>query len=254
MENLGQIINLYLPLESVLSNISYDSSRLLQWTCAVLGAFLVGLSGLVPLLIMPATNKRKKSISHKDTNDTVCPRPHENNDDHSRSRRKLFSRSISHKDTNDRVCPRLRENNDDHNRLSRTLFRRSISHKDTHDRVCPRPHENGDGNNRSSRTLFRRQCTVEHFSQMYENEDDQSQQNNELTLNRYLSFAVGGLLGDICLHLLPEIYSEIVDSTIIYDEGRQLRLGLSILTGILSFLAIEKLFDVTQVINYYKLL
>ena len=41
---------------------------------------------------------------------------------------------------------------------------------------------------------------------------------------------------------------QMVDSTIIYDEGRQLRLGLSILTGILSFLAIEKLFDVTQVI------
>ena len=222
MENLGQIINSYFPLESVLSNISYDSSRLIQWTCAVLGAFLVGLSGVVPLLIMPDTNKRKKSISHKDTNDTVCPRPH--------------------------------ENNDDHNRSSRTLFRRSISHKDTNDRVCPRPHENSDGNNKSSRTLFRRQNTVDHFSQMYENEDDPSEQNNELTLNRYLSFAVGGLLGDICLHLLPEIYSEIVDSTMIYDEGRQLRLGLSILTGILSFLAIEKLFDVTQVINYYKLL
>ena len=89
---------------------------------------------------------------------------------------------------------------------------------------------------------------------MYENEDDPSEQNNELTLNRYLSFAVGGLLGDICLHLLPEIYSEIVDSTMLHDDGRQLRLGLSILTGILSFLAIEKLFDMTQVINCYKLL
>ena len=222
MDNLGQIINSYFPLESILSNISYDSGRLIQWICAVLGAFLVCLSGVVPLLIMPDTNKRKTSISHKDTNDTVCPRPH--------------------------------ENNDDHNRSSRTLFRRSISHKDTNDRVCPRPHENSDGNNRSSRTLFRRQNTVDHFSQMYENEDYPSQQNNELTLNRYLSFAVGGLLGDICLHLLPEIYSEIVDSTMIYDEGRQLRLGLSILTGILSFLAIEKLFDVTQVIDYYKLL
>ena len=254
MENLGQIINSYFPLESILSNISYDSGRLIQWICAVLGAFLVCLSGVVPLLIMPDTNKRKTSISHKDTNDTVCPTPHENNDDHNRSSRTLFRRSISHKDTNDRGCPRPRENNDDHNRLRRTLFRRSISYKDTNDRVCPRPHENSDGNNRSSRTLLRRQSTVEHFSQMYENEDYPSQQNNELTLNRYLSFAVGGLLGDICLHLLPEIYSEIVDSTMIYDEGRQLRLGLSILTGILSFLAIEKLFDVTQVIDYYKLL
>ena len=183
MENLGEIINSYFPLESVLSNISYDSSRFIQWTCAVLGAFLVGLSGVVPLLIMPDTTKRKKSISHKDTNDTVCSIPHENSDDH----------------------------------------------------------------NRSSRTLFRRQSTVEHFSQIDENEDNMSQENNELTLNRYLSFAVGGLLGDICLHLLPEIYSSKIDSSIIYDEGRQLRLGLSILAGILSFLAIEKLFDITQV-------
>ena len=251
MENLGQIINSYFPLESVLSNISYDSSRLIQWTCAVLGAFLVGLSGVVPLFIMPDTNKRKNYISHKDTSDTVCPRPQENNDDHNRSGRTLFRRSISHKDTNDRVCPRTRENNDDHDSLRRTLLRRSISHKNKNDRVCPRPHENGDDNNRSSRTLFRRQSTVEQVSQMYENEDDQSQQNNELTLNRYLSFAVGGLLGDICLHLLPEIYSEIVDSTMIHDDGRQLRIGLSILAGILSFLAIEKLFDMTQVINCY---
>ena len=89
---MGQMINSYFPLESVLSNVSYDSSRLIQWTCAVLGAFLVGLSGLVPLLIIPDTNKRKKSISHKDTNDAVCLRPHENNDDHNRSSRTLFRR------------------------------------------------------------------------------------------------------------------------------------------------------------------
>ena len=80
MENLEEIIYSYFPLESVLSNISYDSSRLIQWTCAVLGAFLVGLSGVVPLIIMPDTTKRKKSASHKDTNDTGGPRPNENND------------------------------------------------------------------------------------------------------------------------------------------------------------------------------
>ena len=187
MENLGEVINSYLPIQGLLSNISYDSSRLIQWTCAVFGTFLVGLSGVVPLIIMPGTTKRKKSVSHKDSNDTVFPRSHENGDDH----------------------------------------------------------------NRSSRTLFRRQSTVDHFSQVDENKDNTSQENNEQTLNRYLSFAVGGLLGDICLHLLPEIYSDKVDSSIIYDEGRQLRLGLSILTGILSFLAIEKLFDITQVRNLF---
>ena len=190
MDILGEVINSYFSLESLLSNISYDSSRLIQWTCAVLGAFVVGLSGIVPLIIMPDTTKRKNSVLHKDTDDIVCPKPPENCDDH----------------------------------------------------------------NRSSRTLFRRQSTVEHFSQVDENEDNISQENSEQTLNRYLSFAVGGLLGDICLHLLPEIYSEKIDSSIIYDEGRQLRLGLSILTGILSFLAIEKLFDITQVRNLFNLL
>ena len=84
MENLVEVINSYFPLESLLSNISYDSSRLIQWTCAVLGAFLVGLSGVVPLIIMPGTTKRKKSVSHKDTNDTVCPRSPEKSYDHHR--------------------------------------------------------------------------------------------------------------------------------------------------------------------------
>ena len=127
-----------------------------------------------------------------------------------------------------------------------TKRKKSVSHKDTNDTVCPRSPENSDDHNRSSRTLFRRQSTVEHFSQIDENEDNMSQGKNEQTLNRYLSFAVGGLLGDICLHLLPEIYSAKIDSSTIYDERRQLRLGLSILTGILSFLAIEKLSDITQ--------
>ena len=128
-----------------------------------------------------------------------------------------------------------------------TKRKKSVSHKDTNDTACPRSPENSDDHNRSSRILFRRQSTVEAFSQVDENEDNKSQENNEQTLNRYLSFAVGGLLGDICLHLLPEIYSAKIDSSTIYDERRQLRLGLSILTGILSFLAIEKLFDITQV-------
>ena len=94
MDNLGEVINSYLPLQSLLSNISYDSSRLIQWTCAVLGAFLVGLSGIVPLIIMPDTTKRKKSVSHKDANDTVCSKLHESSDDHNRSSRQLF-RSLS---------------------------------------------------------------------------------------------------------------------------------------------------------------
>lgn len=61
---------------------------------------------------------------------------------------------------------------------------------------------------------------------------------NKKSLNRHLSFAVGSLLGDICLHLLPEVYSV---------EGADKRLlGLVILAGILSFLSIEKIFQFTQ--------
>ena len=48
---------------------------------------------------------------------------------------------------------------------------------------------------------------------------------------------VGSLLGDICLHLLPEVYS---------SEGDKRLLGLVILAGILSFLSIEKIFEFTQ--------
>ena len=60
---------------------------------------------------------------------------------------------------------------------------------------------------------------------------------NKKSLNRHLSFAVGSLLGDICLHLLPEVYSA---------EGADKRLlGLVILAGILSFLSIEKIFEFT---------
>ena len=60
---------------------------------------------------------------------------------------------------------------------------------------------------------------------------------NKRSLNRHLSFAVGSLLGDICLHLLPEVYS---------SEGDKRLLGLVILAGILSFLSIEKIFEFTQ--------
>ena len=59
----------------------------------------------------------------------------------------------------------------------------------------------------------------------------------EKSLNRHLSFAVGGLLGDICLHLLPEVYTGSSDKRL---------LGLLILAGILSFLSIEKIFDFTN--------
>ncbi|KAK3587519.1 hypothetical protein CHS0354_003661 [Potamilus streckersoni] len=58
-------------------------------------------------------------------------------------------------------------------------------------------------------------------------------------LRLLLSFAVGGLLGDVFLHLLPEAW-EHVDK-----DGHQnghVNIGLWVLAGILSFLIIEKIF------------
>ena len=60
-------------------------------------------------------------------------------------------------------------------------------------------------------------------------EDDNSSKRN---LNRQLSFAVGGLLGDVFLHLLPESYA--------YNHSNT---GLWIILGILCFLIIEKVFE-----------
>lgn len=57
-------------------------------------------------------------------------------------------------------------------------------------------------------------------------------------LRLLLSFAVGGLLGDVFLHLLPESYS-------LSREGH-LVLGLWVLGGMLSFLVIEKIFEFTD--------
>ena len=171
MSTIEEFVNYYFDPESISVDISYESNRWIPWICAVFGAFLVGLSGIVPLLIMPETTS--KTNSHKDVN---------------------YASSESQPPTTA-----------DQKILNRTLSRRQ--------------------------------------SQLAQVEIVRKEQ----TLNRYLSFAVGGLLGDICLHLLPEIYSTKKDSSIIYDEDHQVRLGLSILAGILSFLAIEKLFDFTQV-------
>ena len=174
MEAVDEVIRFYLPLDGVERDISYERNSWIPWISAVLGAFIVGLSGLVPLLIMPDNTPRNSS-------------------------------SQSHKDVN---------------------------------YVSPKSHPM-DGQKILISTVSRQQQ-----SQLAQVDDVVKK---EQTLNRYLSFAVGGLLGDICLHLLPEIYSVKVDSSIVYDNGQQIRLGISILVGILSFLAIEKLFEITQV-------
>lgn len=62
------------------------------------------------------------------------------------------------------------------------------------------------------------------------------------TLKVLLSFAVGGLLGDVFLHLLPETWSNDggINSP---DEHPSLRSGLWVLGGVLIFTIVEKIFS-----------
>jgi len=57
-------------------------------------------------------------------------------------------------------------------------------------------------------------------------------------LRLLLSFAVGGLLGDVFLHLLPEAWINLHPG----DHQGFINLGLWVLCGILTFLVIEKIF------------
>ncbi|XP_055457004.1 zinc transporter ZIP13 isoform X2 [Psammomys obesus] len=82
-------------------------------------------------------------------------------------------------------------------------------------------------------------------------------------LKQLLSFALGGLLGNVFLHLLPEAwaYNCIISSG---GEGQSLQqqqhLGLWVIAGFLTFLALEKMFlnskkeDLSQVSGYLNLL
>ncbi|XP_014667550.1 PREDICTED: zinc transporter ZIP13-like [Priapulus caudatus] len=56
-------------------------------------------------------------------------------------------------------------------------------------------------------------------------------------LKLLLSFAVGGLLGDVFLHLLPEAWGHVGT-----DANGHVTIGLWVITGILSFILMEKIF------------
>ncbi|KAK3094884.1 hypothetical protein FSP39_007473 [Pinctada imbricata] len=58
-------------------------------------------------------------------------------------------------------------------------------------------------------------------------------------LRLLLSFAVGGLLGDVFLHLLPEAWAHLGEG---HNHQGHINIGLWVLGGILSFLIIEKVF------------
>ena len=68
---------------------------------------------------------------------------------------------------------------------------------------------------------------------------------DQIAFRVMLSFSVGGLLGDVFLHLLPESYGSVSES------GREaipqrVRIGLWVLAGALVFLMVEKMMTLVQ--------
>ena len=61
----------------------------------------------------------------------------------------------------------------------------------------------------------------------------------KLAFKGILSFSVGGLLGDVFLHLLPEAYG-------VTTDFHKLGIGLWVLVGFLAFLIVEKLMKSTE--------
>lgn len=66
------------------------------------------------------------------------------------------------------------------------------------------------------------------------------------TLKILLSFAVGGLLGDVFLHLLPEAWGNIAFKTASDAGHPSMVSGLWVLSGFLVFVIVEKLFSFEQ--------
>lgn len=62
------------------------------------------------------------------------------------------------------------------------------------------------------------------------------------TLKVLLSFAVGGLLGDVFLHLLPEAWSSDIGGGS-HDGHASMRSGMWVLGGVLIFTIVEKIFS-----------
>jgi len=73
---------------------------------------------------------------------------------------------------------------------------------------------------------------------------DTQEKQGTRTLRLLLSFAVGGLLGDVFLHLFPESYGALANKS--NRHTGHLVMGLWILGGILTFLVLEKIFEFTD--------
>ena len=76
-----------------------------------------------------------------------------------------------------------------------------------------------------------------------------SKSNEPSNLRFLLSFAVGGLIGDVFLHLLPEARQQLRESVLRGDtdwHSGEMRLGLWILAGLLTFVIVEMMFSIDR--------
>uniref|UniRef100_A0A8D8WCX1 Zinc transporter ZIP13 homolog n=1 Tax=Cacopsylla melanoneura TaxID=428564 RepID=A0A8D8WCX1_9HEMI len=71
-----------------------------------------------------------------------------------------------------------------------------------------------------------------------------SKKESSTTLKLLLSFAVGGLLGDVFLHLLPEAWTYEHSHSGANGSGPCMTCGLWVLAGLLVFVVAEKAFNV----------
>jgi zinc transporter ZupT len=70
---------------------------------------------------------------------------------------------------------------------------------------------------------------------------------DQLAFRALLSFAVGGLLGDVFLHLLPEAYSgDHSPAAGDHDHWFGVWIGIWVLMGLLSFLVVEKVAKISE--------
>ncbi|KAF8768023.1 Zinc transporter ZIP13 like protein [Argiope bruennichi] len=84
-----------------------------------------------------------------------------------------------------------------------------------------------------------------------ESESKLNQQGGSKFLRLLLSFAVGGLLGDVFLHLLPEAWNHI-ESLGPEMHSKHLTLGLWVLLGMFSFVILEIMFAASKKKRKYQ--
>uniref|UniRef100_A0A3P9MAD4 Zinc transporter ZIP13 n=1 Tax=Oryzias latipes TaxID=8090 RepID=A0A3P9MAD4_ORYLA len=69
-------------------------------------------------------------------------------------------------------------------------------------------------------------------------------------LKQLLSFAIGGLLGDVFLHLLPEVWA-LSSSSGGFSHNHYMSQGLWVISGLLAFLLLEKMFPDQSTLFFY---